>query len=157
MVPSSGRKSNHDLSIHAHYPDSTVSGITWREEIDCDPQARPARDVLSNRLAHGVFTLEEGDTATITTGDGSATIRDAASTTGQSIGSIPDGTNIYTISGPIADTDSSLWYQAGVWDVTGYINASLLEDADAPLSAVEEEMTAPTEFLEVLIMPRQGT
>lgn len=94
--------------------DLTVSGITWREEIVCNPQARPARDILSNRLAHGDFTLEEGDTATIASGDGRATIRDAASTTGQSIGSIPDGTDIYIISGPIADTDGSLWYQAGV-------------------------------------------
>lgn len=96
-------------------------------------------------VALGNDDLLPGDTATIASGGGDATIRDAASATGMSVGSVPDGTDISIMAGPIADTDGSLWYQAGVWDVTGYINASLLEDVDAPEPAEAEAEPASVE------------
>ncbi|MEJ7900589.1 MAG: hypothetical protein WKF63_02030, partial [Thermomicrobiales bacterium] len=89
-------------------------------------------------VALGQGNLNAGDTATISTGGGDATLRDSASSSGASIGSIPNGTEVYIVDGPLTDTDGSMWYQAGIWDITGYISSTLLEGESVGSSASEE-------------------
>ncbi|MDQ3444523.1 MAG: hypothetical protein M3490_13065, partial [Chloroflexota bacterium] len=107
-------------------------------------------------VALGQGNLNAGDTATISTGGGDATLRDSASSSGASIGSIPNGTKVYIVDGPITDSDGSMWYQAGIWDITGYITSTLLEGdsvgSSAPVEAAEED-TAPTEEESSTVIP----
>ncbi|MDQ3655504.1 MAG: hypothetical protein M3457_10535, partial [Chloroflexota bacterium] len=107
-------------------------------------------------VALGNGDVVAGDTATISTGGGDATIRASASSSAESIGSVPDGTEVYIVDGPISDTDGSLWYQAGVWDITGYISSTLLEGDGVGSSAPaeeEEEEAAPAEEESTLVIP----
>jgi len=89
--------------------------------------------------------LVSGDTAIISTGGGDATLRDGPSASANSIGSIPDGTEVFIIDGPVSDSDGSFWYQAGIWDITGYINSTLLDSVDAAPAEEPEEEAAPAE------------
>lgn len=109
-------------------------------------------------VALGNDDLVAGETATISTGGGDATIRASASSSAETLGSIPDGTDVYIIDGPISDIDGSLWYQAGVWDITGYINSTLLQgegiDSSAPADAIEaDEEAAPAEEASAPVIP----
>jgi hypothetical protein len=81
-------------------------------------------------VALGNGDLGAGDTATIATGGGDATLRAEASFAGASIGSIPNGTDVFIIDGPITDTDGSIWYMAGVWEITGFISATILDGVE---------------------------
>ncbi len=102
-------------------------------------------------VALGNNDLVAGDTATLSTGGGDATVRESASAAAESVGSIPNGTEVYIVEGPVSDTDGSLWYQAGVWNITGYISSTVLEGMDDSTPAADEaaettetESTTPT-------------
>lgn len=90
-------------------------------------------------LAQSNFTT--GDTAVISAGGGSVNVRADADTAAESLGQIPDGTEVYILDGPYTGADGSLWYHAGVWDLTGYINASML--GSVPSASTADTTTEP--------------
>jgi N-acetylmuramoyl-L-alanine amidase len=92
----------------------------------------------------GQSSLVPGDTAVVSAAGDNASLRDDASTSANKIGSVPDGTEVFIIDGPITGSDGSTWYYAGVWDLTGYISASLLSaNSSAPTDTVEEPAEEP--------------
>ncbi len=96
--------------------------------------------LLTPIVTLGQNSLVPGDTAVISAGGDNASLRDDASTAANKIGSIPDGTEVFIIDGPITGADGSTWYYAGVWDQTGYISASLLSaNSSAPAETAAEE------------------
>lgn len=92
-------------------------------------------------LAQVSFTA--GDTAVISAGGGSVNVRADADPNAESLGQVPDGTEVYIVDGPFSAADGSLWYQAGVWDLVGYINASMLGSVSSS-SGETTESQAPT-------------
>lgn len=97
-------------------------------------------------VALGSTDLVAGDSAIISTGGGDATVRSDASTDASSLGSLPDGTEVFITDGPITGVDGSTWYLAGTWDLTGYISSTLLTGAASEdTAATTEEEVADEE------------
>lgn len=91
-------------------------------------------------LAQASFTA--GDTAVISAGGGSVNVRADADPAAESLAQIPDGTEVYILDGPYTAADGSLWYHAGVWDLTGYINASMLGSVPSTVDTAAETEAA---------------
>ncbi|HEV2068111.1 MAG TPA: SH3 domain-containing protein [Thermomicrobiales bacterium] len=76
--------------------------------------------------------IAPGQSATIDTGGGDASLRSEPSYDGEVITTVPDGTSLAIFEGPVSGADGSLWYSASADGLTGYLSADLVTGDTEP-------------------------